>query len=82
MIEESHIRELLGAGDDRTALVLIEGRAEVVDATARTEEPYRGAIVLITKGELVNRLDAGDSADADLRALAQTLNDATGKQGA
>ncbi|MEV5432641.1 hypothetical protein [Streptomyces sp. NPDC052701] len=82
MIDESHVRELLDARDDDAALVLLEGRARVIDAAARADERYAGAAVLLTRGELVGRLGTAAPAEQDLRTLAQSLGDAVGKLGA
>ncbi|MFJ8363722.1 hypothetical protein [Streptomyces sp. NPDC093984] len=82
MIEESHIRELLGAQDDDAALILVQGRAEVVNATEHAECRDAGAAVLMTKGELLDRLGTSAPTERDLLLVAPALRDMVGKLGA
>jgi hypothetical protein len=81
MIDESHVRKLYEAGNDDAALVLLEGRARVVDSPSGQEEGSDGALLVITKRDLVDRLGTAP-ADHDLRDLAQALSDTVGKLGA
>jgi hypothetical protein len=80
MIDESHVRKLYEAGNDDAALVLLEGRARVVDSPSG-QEGSDGALLVITKRDLVDRLGTAP-ADHDLRDLAQALSDTVGKLGA
>ncbi|MEV6740315.1 hypothetical protein AB0N14_26570 [Streptomyces sp. NPDC051104] len=82
MIEERHIRELLGAQDVDAALILVQGSAEVVNATKHAEWRDAGAAVLMTKGELLDRLGTSAPTERDLVLVAQALRDMVGKLGA
>jgi hypothetical protein len=81
MISESHVRELLGAQDD-TALVLLEGRAEVVDAASLDSDDYRGAAVLLTRGDLAGRLGTPTPSEREIQELAATLDTMASQTGA
>ncbi|MGI5479232.1 hypothetical protein [Streptomyces lavendofoliae] len=82
MIEERHVRELLERSEDDAALVLVEGRAEVVAPAGLASEPYRGAAVLMTRADLVDRLGTADPSEDRLRTLASTLATMAGELGA
>lgn len=60
MIDETHVAELLAARDDDAGLILLGGRAQVVDAASLTQEDRAGAAVLLTRAELVDRLGTVD----------------------
>ncbi|GAA3969375.1 hypothetical protein GCM10022384_20770 [Streptomyces marokkonensis] len=81
-IDEVLIRELLDAPSDDTVLVLLEGRAQVVEQAALTSEQYQGAAVLISRAELVERLGTPSPADEDVTRLSASLQDAVDKLGA
>lgn len=79
MIDEGHVRDLCDAANDDAALVLPEGRARVVDRPSAEES--QGALLVITKRDLVDRLGPHPS-DQDLLDVAGTLSDTVGKLGA
>ncbi|MCC9689532.1 MULTISPECIES: hypothetical protein [Streptomyces] len=79
MIDEGHVRELCDAVNDEAALVLLEGRARVVDQPS--DEESQGALLVITKHDLVERLGP-DPSDQALHDVAGTLSDTVGKLGA
>ncbi|MGW5904559.1 hypothetical protein ACWFQ6_22695 [Streptomyces althioticus] len=79
MIDEGHVRDLCDAANDDAALVLLEGRARVVDQPS--EEESQGALLVITKRDLVERLGS-DPSDQALHDVAGTLSDTVGKLGA
>ncbi|MFD5711895.1 hypothetical protein ACFWHW_16130 [Streptomyces pharetrae] len=82
MIDETHVRRLHDAGSEDAALVLLEGRARVVDnPSSGAEEGSDGALLVITKRDLVDRVGTAPT-DRDLRDLAQVLTDMVGKLGA
>ncbi|MEU0340499.1 hypothetical protein ABZ092_16460 [Streptomyces bobili] len=81
-IDDSLVRELLNAPADDTVLVLLEGRAQVVDRAALDNERYHGAAVLMSRAEVVERLGTSSPADDDVRRLAASLQDAVDKLGA
>ncbi|KUH40551.1 MULTISPECIES: hypothetical protein [Streptomyces] len=82
MIDENHVRELLDKPDDEAALVLMEGRAHVVGPTDLDSEPYRGAAVLVTRADLVERLGGDAPSPEETRAVASALRTATRDLGA
>ncbi|MEU6810927.1 hypothetical protein ABZ920_18460 [Streptomyces sp. NPDC046831] len=82
MIDETHVAELLAAPDDDAALILLEGRAQVVDAASLAGEDCAGAAVLLTRAELAERLGTATPAEHEVRLLARTLGDTAGKLGA
>jgi hypothetical protein len=82
MIDESHVRELLGKSDDDAALVLMEGRAHVVDPADLASNPYRGAAVLLTRADLVDRLGTPAPSADRVRDIAATLAAMAGELGA
>ncbi|MDN3293959.1 hypothetical protein QWM81_07845 [Streptomyces ficellus] len=82
MIDQSHVRDLLAMPDDDAALVLMEGRAHVVDPPRLASEAYRGAAVLLTRGDLVGRLGTASPQDHQVRELAATLRTMAGELGA
>ncbi|MFF8033799.1 hypothetical protein [Streptomyces sp. NPDC016626] len=81
MIDEARVRELRDARNDGAALVLLEGRARVVDTPSGEEDGTQGALVVISKRDLLDRL-GGEPTDRDLSDLAQILTDMVGKLGA
>jgi hypothetical protein len=81
MIDAIHVRQLREAANDGAALVLLEGRARVIDRPSGQEEGAEGALLVITKRDLVDRLGPAPT-DRDLRDLAQALDDMVGKLGA
>ncbi|MFJ8666813.1 hypothetical protein [Streptomyces sp. NPDC093600] len=81
MIDEALVRELLDATDDDSALVLVEGRARVAGRDALDSDDLRGAAVVLTRAELVDRLGTAHPAPQELTLVAASLNDAVGKLG-
>ncbi|WP_250292198.1 hypothetical protein [Streptomyces atroolivaceus] len=81
MIDEALVRELLDAADDDSALVLLEGRARVAGQAALRGDDLRGAAVVLTRAELVDRLGTAYPAPQDLTLMAASLDDAVGKLG-
>ncbi|AJP00673.1 hypothetical protein TU94_03340 [Streptomyces cyaneogriseus subsp. noncyanogenus] len=82
MIDEALVRELLEAPRDDTALILLEGRAQVVERAALDSDRYRGAAVVLSRGDLVDRLGTPTPSPEDLTRLAATLRDTVAKLGA
>lgn len=81
MIDEALVRELLDTADDDSALVLLEGRAQVAGRAALDGDDLRGAAVVLTRAELVDRLGTAYPAPQDLTLVAASLDDAVGKLG-
>ncbi|NEY36000.1 hypothetical protein GTU99_28230 [Streptomyces sp. PRKS01-65] len=82
MIDEALVRELLEAPRDDTALILLEGRAQVVERAALDGDRYRGAAVVLSRGDLVDRLGTPSPSPGDLARLAASLRDTVAKLGA
>ncbi|MGN9790537.1 hypothetical protein ACTMTU_05450 [Streptomyces sp. OZ13] len=82
MIDEAVVHELLDATDDDAALVLLGGTAQVVDRTALGSDAFRGAAVLLSRAELVDRLGTSSPTQEDVARVAASLRDAVGKLGA
>ncbi|MFD5200556.1 hypothetical protein ACFWM7_10480 [Streptomyces sp. NPDC058375] len=81
MIDETLVRELLDAADDDSALVLLEGRARVAGQDALKGDELRGAAMVLTRAELVDRLGTSYPAPQDLTLMAAALDDAVSKLG-
>jgi hypothetical protein len=82
MIDEALVQELLDAPEDDTALVLLEGRAQVVGRAALGSDRCRGAAVVLSRGDLVDRLGTPAPSPEDLTRIAASLRDAVAKLGA
>ncbi|MFF8605695.1 hypothetical protein ACF06X_07125 [Streptomyces sp. NPDC015346] len=81
VIDENLVRELLNAPESDAAIVLLEGRAQVVGEAALAGNEFRGAAVLVSRGDLVDRLGASPT-DEEVARLAASLRDAVDKLGA
>ncbi|MDH6223311.1 MULTISPECIES: hypothetical protein [Streptomyces] len=82
LIDETLVKELLDRPADDAALVLLEGTAQVADRAAlEGDSHFRGAAVLLTRGELVERLGGSSPAEEDLTRVAASLSDSVGKLG-
>ncbi|MFH9137646.1 hypothetical protein [Streptomyces sp. NPDC017524] len=81
VIDETLVRELLDAADEDFALVLLEGRARVAGQAALAGDDLRGAAVVLTRAELVDRLGTAYPAERELTLMATSLDDAVGKLG-
>ncbi|MBB2992764.1 hypothetical protein FHR72_004268 [Mycolicibacterium iranicum] len=80
-ISADDVRKLLDA-DDQSALVLIEGRAEVITAEQKSSDDYRGAFEVISRDELLQRTGGETQlADTDLSAQAAALDTAVSELG-
>ncbi|NYV76159.1 hypothetical protein [Streptomyces sp. UH6] len=83
LIDEKLVGELLDRPADDAALVLLEGTAQVTDRAAlEGDRAFRGAAVLLTRGELVDRLGGSSPSEEDLSRVAAALSDSVGKLGA
>ncbi|MCZ9350981.1 hypothetical protein NGM36_14410 [Streptomyces mutabilis] len=81
-IDGALVRELLDAPSGDTVLVLLEGRAQVVEQAALNSEQCHGAAVLISRAELVERLGTTAPTEEDVTRLSASLQDAVDKLGA
>ncbi|MEU1125053.1 hypothetical protein ABZ371_16185 [Streptomyces sp. NPDC005899] len=82
VIDEALVRELLDRTEDTAALVLMEGRARIAGPAELDSDTFRGAAVLVSRGELVDRLGTSAPTPQAVQQLAASLRDAVGKLGA
>jgi hypothetical protein len=79
-ISTDDVRRLLHAEDKDAILVLVEGRTEVIGAGRLASADYRGALEVITRDDLVNRLGA-DPSEHELAEQAAALDTAISELG-
>jgi len=72
-ITSDHLRALLDSSDAASILGLIEGRVEVIEGDQIGSDPYRGALTVISRGDLEERL-GGETGDDELDAQAEALS--------
>jgi hypothetical protein len=73
VISADDVRRLLEHDDPEAVLVLIEGRIEVV-SPRQTESPeYRGALQVISRDDLLQRIGAQDLSDRVIEEQAAIL---------
>ncbi|QIJ61105.1 hypothetical protein [Streptomyces sp. JB150] len=82
MITSEHVKALLESDADEPVLVVVAGAAAVVPASALTDERWRGAAEVISREDLVARLDTDDASGRDLEAIAARLDVAVTQLGA
>jgi hypothetical protein len=83
VIDETLVKELLDRPSDDAALILLEGTAQVVDGAALEDDwAFRGAAVVLTRADLVERLGGSSPAEEELSRTAASLSDSIGKLGA
>jgi hypothetical protein len=71
-ITVEHLQALLDTPDATSMIGLIEGKVEIIGAAQRDSGKYRGALEVISRGDLAERV--GDEAGKDdLRSLAAAL---------
>ncbi|MCX2946847.1 hypothetical protein [Lentzea sp. NEAU-D7] len=72
-ISEDDLRRLLDSGLPDAALVLVEGRTEVVSAQDLDTDAFRGALRVTTREDLLARFDGTDVTEPELERVAATL---------
>ncbi|MGW0838943.1 hypothetical protein ACWD26_02060 [Streptomyces sp. NPDC002787] len=82
VIDEALVEALLNASRDDAALVLLEGKAQVVEPSVRADDRFRGAAVILTRAELVDRLGTPSPSPGDVTRVAASLRDVVDKLGA
>ncbi|MFC8706673.1 hypothetical protein ACFUIV_31430 [Streptomyces anulatus] len=82
IIDEELVRELLDTADDDSAMVLVKGHARVAGLADLDSDDLRGAAVVLTRAELVDRLGTSYPTPQDLTSMVASLDDAAGKLGA
>lgn len=78
-ISSQDLRRLLD-GDEGSALVLVEGRVEVITADQKSDDAFRGALEVISRSELLDRIGSRSSEDR-LEAQAAALDTAVNELG-
>lgn len=73
-ISNNDVRQLLDAKARDAVLVLVEGRTEVIGAGQLASEEYRGALEVISRDDLVDRI--GDEPSEHMVAEQSALLDA------
>lgn len=79
-ITVDHLRELLDTQDGDAIIGLVGGEVRVIHADDRDADDNRGAIEVISRENLVERL-GGDPSEDELQARAEELTAATELQG-
>jgi hypothetical protein len=82
VIDEALVRELLDSTEDDAALVVLAGKGRVAGPAELDSDAFRGAAVLVSRAELVDRLGTSSPAQDEVARLAASLRDAVGKLGA
>ena len=75
-----HVRELLN-GEDDAVLVLLRGRVEVILSPELDSERCRGAMQVVSRRDLRERLSADPPSPGDLDAVAAALDAMVREQG-
>ena len=73
MISAGDVRRLLEHDDPEAVLVLIEGRIEVVSPRQIDSPEYRGALQVISRDDLLQRIGAQDLSDRVIEEQAAIL---------
>jgi len=81
-ITADHVRELLRSPDRDPRLVLLEGRVRVVTAEEAGTDRYRGAVEVVSRDDLADRLGPGEPTERDLESLAARLEAVVAELGA
>ncbi len=80
MIAADDVRRLLAAEEKDAILVVIEGRAEVIGAGKLASDEYRGALEVVARDDLVQRLGTSPS-DREIDEQAAALDTAVSELG-
>ena len=78
-ISSQDLRRLLD-GDEGSILVLVEGRVEVVTEDQKSDDAFRGALEVISRSELLDRIGSRSREDR-LEAQAAALDTAVNELG-
>lgn len=80
MISAQDVRALLESEEKNAVLVVIEGRVEVIGAGRLASADYRGALEVVARDDLVQRI--GDSpSDREIEEQAAQLDTAVSELG-
>lgn len=80
MIAAGDVRRLLDAGED-AVLVVLAGRAEVVEPAELRDETHRGALEVISRAELIRQAGSERLSDDQLVEQAAALDTAVTELG-
>ncbi|MGV0838255.1 hypothetical protein [Mycolicibacterium thermoresistibile] len=80
-ISTDDVRRLLAADSADATLVMVEGRVEVISAGQLADPNYRGALEVITRRDLQNRIGAGEPSERELAEQAAALETALDELG-
>ncbi|MGM1057837.1 hypothetical protein [Saccharothrix sp. Mg75] len=80
-VTATHLRELLASPLPDPTLVLVEGRVEVVQQDDLDTDPLRGALVLVSRTELLGRGVEDGSSDRELEEQAAAITTAVTELG-
>ncbi|MFJ6674445.1 hypothetical protein ACIQMJ_25355 [Actinosynnema sp. NPDC091369] len=80
-VKASDLRELLTSDLPDPNLVLIEGRLEVIQVDDLDTDDFRGAMLLLSRAELLARGVDEDSPDTELERQAATISTAVNELG-
>jgi hypothetical protein len=80
MISADDVRRLLQSDEKDAILVVIEGRAEVIGAGRLASPEYRGALEVVTRDDLVQRVGETPS-DHEISEQAAQLDTAVSELG-
>jgi hypothetical protein len=62
-ISPDNVRQLLEDESPDAVLVLIEGRAEVISQSESDSDAYRGALQVVSRDDLLQRIGGADLSD-------------------
>ncbi|QFZ17197.1 hypothetical protein [Saccharothrix syringae] len=80
-VKGSDLRDLLASSLPDPTLVLVEGRVEVVQVDDLDTDAYRGALLLVSRQELLGRGVREDSTDHELEQQAAAVSTAVNELG-
>jgi ATP-dependent protease Clp ATPase subunit len=80
MVTADDVRRLLAAGAD-AVLVLVEGRVDVVAPAQLDTHPYRGALQINTRDELVRGAGGEQLSEREIKEQAAELDSAVSELG-
>ncbi|MFI9006565.1 hypothetical protein ACIGNX_04925 [Actinosynnema sp. NPDC053489] len=81
-VKASDLRALLTSDLPDPTLVQVEGRVEVVQVDDLDTDPYRGALLLLSRAELLGRGVDESTSDVELERQAATISTAVNDLGA
>lgn len=81
MIGTEDVRQLLASPGADAALVVMEGRDAVVTPAELDSDEYRGALQVVTRQDLVQRVGHAELSDRELAEQAEELDTAVRNMG-